>query len=101
MRPFRVSLCRQRILQDLSATRSWIWPPDTIDIVLLDRPDLPPSGAGEASIRPVAAAIGNAIFDATNPRAFASTLARETHALSGEPLSIRLGIRHGKHPPTR
>ena len=42
--------------------------PDTIDIVLLDRPDLPPSGAGEASIRPVAAAIGNAIFDATGIR---------------------------------
>ena len=39
--------------------------PDAIDIVLLDRPDLPPSGAGEGSIRPVAAAIGNAIFDAS------------------------------------
>jgi nicotinate dehydrogenase subunit B len=39
--------------------------PDTIDIVLLDRPDLPPSGAGEGSVRPVAGAIGNAIFDAT------------------------------------
>jgi nicotinate dehydrogenase subunit B len=42
--------------------------PDVIDIVLLDRPDLPPSGAGEGSIRPVAAAIGNAIFDATGIR---------------------------------
>jgi nicotinate dehydrogenase subunit B len=42
--------------------------PDAIDIVLLDRPDLPPSGAGEASIRPVAAAIGNALFDATGIR---------------------------------
>ncbi len=42
--------------------------PDAIDIVLLDRPDLPPSGAGEGSIRPVAAAIGNAIFDATGVR---------------------------------
>jgi len=42
--------------------------PDAIDIVLLDRPDLPPSGAGEGSIRPVAAAIGNAIFDATGIR---------------------------------
>jgi nicotinate dehydrogenase subunit B len=36
--------------------------------VLLDRPDLPPSGAGEGSIRPVAAAIGNAIFDAISVR---------------------------------
>ena len=35
-----------------------------------------------------------------NPRAFASTLTRETHALSGGPLSIRLGIWHGIHPPT-
>jgi nicotinate dehydrogenase subunit B len=42
--------------------------PDTIDIVLLDRPERPPSGAGEGSIRPVAAAIGNAIFDATGIR---------------------------------
>jgi nicotinate dehydrogenase subunit B len=42
--------------------------PDAIDIVLLDRPDLPPSGAGEGSIRPVAAAIGNAIFDAIGVR---------------------------------
>jgi nicotinate dehydrogenase subunit B len=42
--------------------------PNAVDIVLLDRPDLPPSGAGEGSIRPVAAAIGNAIFDATGSR---------------------------------
>ncbi len=42
--------------------------PDAIDIVLLDRPDLPPSGAGESAIRPVAAAIGNAVFDATGVR---------------------------------
>jgi nicotinate dehydrogenase subunit B len=42
--------------------------PDAVDIVLLDHPDLPPSGAGEGSIRPVAAAIGNAIFDATGSR---------------------------------
>ncbi len=42
--------------------------PDAIDIVLLDRRDLPPSGAGESAIRPVAAAIGNAIFDATGVR---------------------------------
>jgi CO/xanthine dehydrogenase Mo-binding subunit len=42
--------------------------PDAIDIVLLDRPELPPSGAGESAIRPVAAALGNAIFDATGVR---------------------------------
>ena len=38
------------------------------DIVLINRPELPPAGAGESSIRPVAGAIANAIFDATGVR---------------------------------
>jgi CO/xanthine dehydrogenase Mo-binding subunit len=42
--------------------------PDVIDIVLINRPEVPPSGAGESSIRPVAAALANAIFDATGVR---------------------------------
>jgi nicotinate dehydrogenase subunit B len=42
--------------------------PDRIDIAVINRPDLPASGAGEASTRPVAAAIANAIFDATGVR---------------------------------
>ena len=42
--------------------------PETVDIVLLSRPELPPAGAGESSIRPVAAAIANAVFDATGVR---------------------------------
>jgi nicotinate dehydrogenase subunit B len=42
--------------------------PQTIDVVLIDRPDLAPTGSGEPSIRPVAAAIANAIFDATGVR---------------------------------
>jgi CO/xanthine dehydrogenase Mo-binding subunit len=42
--------------------------PQRIDIVAINRPDLPAAGAGEASSRPVAAAIGNAIFDATGIR---------------------------------
>jgi CO/xanthine dehydrogenase Mo-binding subunit len=33
--------------------------------VLINHPELAPTGAGEPSIRPVAAAIANAIFDAT------------------------------------
>jgi len=42
--------------------------PEAIDIVLLNRPELPPAGAGESSIRPVAAAIANAVFDASGVR---------------------------------
>jgi nicotinate dehydrogenase subunit B len=48
--------------------------PESIDIVLVngdpnpDRPDLPHYGAGETSHKPMIAAIGNAIFDATGVR---------------------------------
>jgi nicotinate dehydrogenase subunit B len=42
--------------------------PETVDIVLLNRPEAPPSGAGEPSIRPMTAAIANAVFDATGVR---------------------------------
>jgi nicotinate dehydrogenase subunit B len=42
--------------------------PETIEVVLINHPELPPTGAGEPSIRPVAAAIANAIFDATGVR---------------------------------
>jgi CO/xanthine dehydrogenase Mo-binding subunit len=42
--------------------------PAQIDVVLVNHPDIEPSGAGEPSIRPVAAAIANAIFDATGVR---------------------------------
>ena len=39
-----------------------------IEVALIDRPELPPVGAGEASTAPVAAALANAIFDATGIR---------------------------------
>ncbi|MGO9361051.1 MAG: molybdopterin cofactor-binding domain-containing protein [Xanthobacteraceae bacterium] len=39
-----------------------------LEIVLIDRRDEPPLGAGEAATAPVAAAVGNAIFDATGVR---------------------------------
>ena len=39
-----------------------------LDIDLVNRPDLPPLGVGEASCTPVPAALANAIFDATGVR---------------------------------
>jgi CO/xanthine dehydrogenase Mo-binding subunit len=42
--------------------------PETIDVVIINRPEVAATGAGEPSIRPVAAAIANAIFDATGVR---------------------------------
>jgi len=42
--------------------------PERIEIVLIDRPDIAASGAGEPSTRTVPAAIANAIYDATGVR---------------------------------
>src|SRR5215469_890489 len=48
--------------------------PESIDVVLVNgdpnpnRPDLPPYGAGEASLKPMMAAVANAIYDATGVR---------------------------------
>ncbi len=48
--------------------------PEQIEVVLVNgdpnpnRPDLPPYGGGEAACKPMLAAIGNAIFDATGVR---------------------------------
>jgi CO/xanthine dehydrogenase Mo-binding subunit len=42
--------------------------PGEVNVVLINRPEIAPTGAGEPSIRPVAAAIANAIFDATGVR---------------------------------
>jgi isoquinoline 1-oxidoreductase len=39
-----------------------------VDLVLLDRKDLEPAGAGETPIIAVAPAIANAVFDATGKR---------------------------------
>jgi nicotinate dehydrogenase subunit B len=42
--------------------------PEEIDVVLINHPEVAPSGAGEPSSRPIAAAIANAVFDATGVR---------------------------------
>ena len=48
--------------------------PEKIDVVLVNgdpnpnRPDLPPYGAGEAALKPMLAAIANAIYDAIGVR---------------------------------
>jgi CO/xanthine dehydrogenase Mo-binding subunit len=42
--------------------------PEQVDVVLINHPELAPSGAGEPSMRPLSAAIANAIFDATGVR---------------------------------
>ena len=42
--------------------------PEAIEIVIIDRPDVAPSGAGEPALRVIAAAVGNAFFDATGVR---------------------------------
>ena len=39
-----------------------------IDVVLLDRKDLPPAGAGETPIVGIAPAVAAGIFDATGER---------------------------------
>ena len=42
--------------------------PKSIEIVLIDRPEEPPSGAAEIALGPLPAAISNAVFDATGVR---------------------------------
>jgi CO/xanthine dehydrogenase Mo-binding subunit len=42
--------------------------PESIEVVLINRPEAPPTGAGEPSIRVIPAAVANAFFDATGVR---------------------------------
>ena len=68
----------EEVLFDTANVRSVDWQtypivemqdaPETFDVVLLNHPDSPPQGAGEACCRPVAGAIANAVFDATGVR---------------------------------
>ncbi|KZK84065.1 Nicotinate dehydrogenase subunit B [Pseudovibrio sp. Ad13] len=58
----------------VTSTEWWDYPimsvaqSPVIELHLIDRPDLPSVGAGEASQGPTAAALANAIFDATGAR---------------------------------
>ncbi len=56
-----------------------------IDVILIDRPEQPLLGAGEAATAPVAAAVANAVFDATGVRlrTVPFTSARVKAALAG------------------
>ena len=58
-----------------------------LDIALIDWPNEPPMGVGEASASPVAAAIANAVFDATGVRLrrVPFTPERVKQALEGAP----------------
>ena len=42
--------------------------PQAIEVVLIDRPEVAPTGAGEPTIRVIPAAVANAFFDATGKR---------------------------------
>jgi CO/xanthine dehydrogenase Mo-binding subunit len=42
--------------------------PASVEVVLVNRQNIPPSGAGEGSMRPITAAVANAIYDATGIR---------------------------------
>jgi CO/xanthine dehydrogenase Mo-binding subunit len=42
--------------------------PESIEVMLINRPEVAPSGAGEPSIRVIPAAVANAFFDATGVR---------------------------------
>ena len=40
----------------------------TVDVILIDRPNLRATGSGEPSVNPIGPAIGNAVFDAVGIR---------------------------------
>lgn len=42
--------------------------PEVVEVVLINRPDIRPTGAGEPAVRTAGAAIANAVYDATGAR---------------------------------
>ena len=65
-----VAFNRSRVTSDDFASYPILKFPEVpaVEVILVDRPDQPLMGAGEAATAPVAAAIGNAVFDATGIR---------------------------------
>ncbi|MBI3402682.1 MAG: xanthine dehydrogenase family protein molybdopterin-binding subunit [Acidobacteria bacterium] len=65
-----VKFDRSRVISDDFASYPILRFPEApaVEVILIDRPDQPLMGAGEAATAPVAAAIGNAVFDATGVR---------------------------------
>ncbi len=61
-----------------------------LDVVLLDRPDLPPAGTGQTPLTAIAPAIANAIFAATGQRLRSLTLIPA--GLRVGPVSLRTAI---------
>jgi CO/xanthine dehydrogenase Mo-binding subunit len=67
-----------RFTVDRGAVTSVDWPtypileiqdaPEAIEVVLIDRPEVAPTGAGEPTMRCIPAAVANAVFDATGVR---------------------------------
>jgi nicotinate dehydrogenase subunit B len=71
------AMCEEvRFDQDMVTSVDWLtYPvvkmdgvPKSIEVVVIDRPEVPPSGAAEMAVGPLPAAIGNAVFDATGVR---------------------------------
>ena len=68
----------EQVLFDRNAVTSVDWAsypilemqdaPAAIDVVLINRPEVAPSGAGEPTMRVIPAAVANAVFDATGVR---------------------------------
>jgi nicotinate dehydrogenase subunit B len=65
--------------------------PESIDIVLVDHPELAPAGAGEAVCRPLAGAPANSIFDATCVGSGAGTPERLKRGIAQQPVKRRRG----------
>jgi len=51
--------------------------PEAIEVVLIDRPEIAPTGAGEPTIRVIPGAVANALFDATGVRVRSAPLSPE------------------------